>query len=70
MMKRYSLYLLIGIFCTLWSCSDDEDVTPSLKDEDRLEALIDKSNTDIMAFKEKYGTYISVSYTHLTLPTN
>lgn len=65
MMKRYSLYLLIGIFCTLWSCSDDEDVTPSLKDEGRLEALIDKSNSDIMAFKEKYGTYILYEFDQL-----
>ncbi len=64
-MKRYSLYLLIGIFCTLWSCSDDEDVTPSLKDEDRLEALIDKSNAGVMAFKEKYGTYILYQFDQL-----
>lgn len=64
-MRKYSLYLLIGVFCLLWSCSDDEDVTPSMKDEDRLEALVDKSNTDIMAFKEKYGTYILYEFDQL-----
>ena len=64
-MKGYSLFLLIGLFCLLGGCSDDEDVSPSMKDEDRLENLIDKSNTDIMAFKEKYGTYILYEFDQL-----
>lgn len=64
-MKGYSLFLLIGLFCLLGGCSDDEDVTPSMKDEDRLESLIDKSNADIMAFKEKYGTYILYEFDQL-----
>lgn len=58
MMKRYILVIIIISFCLGYSCSENEDLTPSLADEDRLEQLIDASNEDIMAFKEKYGTYI------------
>lgn len=64
-MKKYNLYWLIGIFCLLGACDDEEDITPSLKDQDRLETLIDRSNTDIMTFKEKYGTYILYEFDQL-----
>jgi len=40
------------------ACNDNEDNTPSMADNDRLETLIDHSNADIMDFKQKYGTYI------------
>ena len=54
-MKKLFVYMLVGA-CCFFACSEDEDPTPSLKDTDRLEELIDKSNKTIMDFKEKYGT--------------
>ena len=58
-MKRLNWFMIAA--CTAFlacGCNDDEDLSPSYADEDRMEQLIDKSNADIMAFKEKYGTYI------------
>lgn len=40
-------------------------MTPSMKDRDRLDTLIDKSNPEIMAFKEKFGTYILYRFDQL-----
>lgn len=58
-MKRFNLMIGVLMAVALWcGCDEEEDLSPSYADEDRLEELIDKSNPDIMAFKEKYGTYI------------
>lgn len=59
MIKYLYIHLAICLSCiTLTSCNDDEDNTPSMADTDRLETLIDKSNSDIMEIKEKYGSYM------------
>ena len=63
-MKKLFVYMLVGA-CCFFACSEDEDTTPSLKDTDRLEELIDKSNKTIMDFKEKYGTYILYQFDQL-----
>lgn len=59
-MKRLEWFIMAGcmLLLSLYGCNDDEDLAPSYADQDRMEQLIDKSNADIMAFKEKYGTYI------------
>lgn len=57
-MKPLHICLTIFLCCLAGACGDNEDNTPSLADNDRLEALIDHSNADIMDFKQKYGTYI------------
>lgn len=57
-MKPLHICLTIFLYCLAGACSDNEDNTPSLADNNRLEALIDHSNADIMDFKQKYGTYI------------
>ncbi len=64
-MKNLYFLLLISFAWIVCSCSDDDDTTPSMADEDRLESLIDKSNPDIMEFKEKYGTYILYEFDHI-----
>ncbi len=64
-MKNLYIFLFLGLSCVLGACSDDEDTTPSMADVDRLEGLIDTSNSDIMDFKEKYGTYILYDFDHI-----
>lgn len=57
-MKHLYICLAICLCYMAGACDDNEDNTPSMADDDRLEALIDHSNADIMDFKQKYGTYI------------
>ena len=57
-MKNVYICLLISLCWIAGACNDSEDTTPSMADKDRLEMLIDQSNTDIVDFKQKYGTYI------------
>lgn len=64
-MKNVYIWLFINLCWITCACSDNEDTTPSMADTDRLENLIDKSNTDIMSFKEKYGTYILYEFDDL-----
>ncbi len=65
-MKNLYICLLIGLGCLACACSDDdEDTTPSMADVDRLESLIDKSNSDIVEFKDKYGTYVLYEFDHI-----
>ncbi len=64
-MKNLYIFLFLALSCVFGACSDDEDTTPSMADEDRLENLIDKSNSDIMDFKDKYGTYILYDFDHI-----
>ncbi len=64
-MRNLYIFLLINLGCLLCACSDDEDTTPSMADVDRLESLLDKSNSDIVEFKEKYGTYILYEFDHI-----
>ncbi len=64
-MKNVYIWLLVSLCWITYACSDNEDTTPSMADTDRLENLLDKSNTDILSFKEKYGTYILYEFNDL-----
>lgn len=64
-MKNVYICLLINLCWIAGACSDSEDTTPSMADKDRLEMLIDQSNTDIVDFKQKYGTYILYEFDNL-----
>lgn len=65
MKKLNGLILAACMVFLACSCNDDEDLSPSYADEDRLEQLIDNTNADIVAFKEKYGTYILYDFDQL-----
>lgn len=64
-MKNVYICILMSLCWIAGACSDKEDTTPSMADENRLEALLDQSNTDIVEFKEKYGTYILYEFDDL-----
>lgn len=66
-MKNLKLHIIA--FATLISsmfvascANDDEDTTPSMADVDRMEKLVDTSNSDIVDFKNQYGTYLLYNF--------
>lgn len=65
-MKKIYTYLWLCLCgMAVAACGEDEDTTPSMADEDRLETLIDTSNEDIVNFKNAYGTYILYEFDDL-----
>lgn len=53
---------LVAISFALYGCSDNEDISPSNADTDRLESLLDRSIPDIAEFCDKYGTYVLYNF--------
>lgn len=64
-MKLTDKILAVALLATsflLAGCTDDEDVSPSYADTNRLESLIDRSIPDIAEFCDKYGTYVLYNF--------
>lgn len=58
----FSLFTYATGVLLLASCSDNEDVTPSMADKDRMESLIDTDIQKIVQFRDNYGTYILYNF--------
>ena len=60
-MKNWTLIYLLAIVLGIAACEDD-NLTPSFADEDRLPGLLDLSKPLVKEFKEKYDVNILYNY--------
>lgn len=60
--RKIFIVALVAISFALYGCSDNEDISPSNADTDRLESLLDRSIPDIAEFCDKYGTYVLYNF--------
>lgn len=60
-MKNWTFIYLLAIILGITACEED-DLTPSMADEDRLPELLDLSKPLVKEFKEKYDVNILYSY--------
>ena len=60
-MKNWTVIYLLAIILGITACEED-DLTPSMADEDRLPELLDLSKPLVKEFKEKYDVNILYSY--------
>lgn len=60
--KLISVVLIATSLLLLYGCTDNEDVSPSNADTNRLETLLDRSITDIADFCDRYGTYVLYNF--------